>query len=125
MDTNILGEMITQNRVTSHVSFDRVTDNARFRLNEGSTSIGFIYRHVGETINLFAQVLGTPADVTNTTIGQTDAGQRYDVSRSRELIERGYRHTIVTIRSGLVRNAHPWKSPAPCCSQVSDLQREP
>jgi|SRR5579872_1098038 len=92
MDKNILGEMIKQNRVTSYFSFDRVTeDNARLRLNEGTASIGFIYRHVGETINLFAQLLGTPTDVTNTTIGQTDAGQRYGVGQSRELIERGYR----------------------------------
>jgi uncharacterized damage-inducible protein DinB len=91
MDKNILREMITQNCVTSRVSFDRVNEeNARFRLNEGTASVGFIYRHVGETINLFAQMLGTPTDVTNTTIGHTDAGQRYDVSRSRELIESGY-----------------------------------
>lgn len=98
MDKNILGEMIEQNRVTSHVSFNRVTeDNASLRLNEGTASIGFIYRHVGETINLFAQMLGIPTDVTNTTIGRTDAGQRYEISRSRELIERGYRalHDLV------------------------------
>ena len=92
MDKEILREMIEQNRVTSHFSFDRVTeDNAMFRLNEGTASIGFIYRHVGETINLFAHMLGTPTDVTNTTIGQTDAGQRYGVGQSREWIERGYR----------------------------------
>ena len=92
MDKNILREMIKQHQVTSHFSFDRVTEeNAGLRLNEGSASIGFIYRHIAETINLFAQMLGTPTDVTNTTIGQKDTGQRYEVSRSRELIERGYR----------------------------------
>src|SRR5215467_9047242 len=92
MDKNILREMIKQHQVTSQVSFDRVTEgNARLRLNDGTASIGFIYRHIAETINLFAQLLGTPTDVTNTTIGQKDTGQRYDVSRSRELIERGYR----------------------------------
>src|ERR1051326_2319927 len=85
MDKEILREMIKQNRVTSHFSFDRVTeDNAVLRLNEGTASIGFIYRHVGETINLFAQMLGTPTDVTNTTIGQTDVGQQYGVGRSEE-----------------------------------------
>lgn len=102
MDKNILGEMIRQNRVTSHFSFDRVTeDNARFRLNEDTASIGFIYRHVGETINLFAQMLGVPTDVTNTTIGQTDAGQRYEVGYSRELVDRGYRalHDLVEASS--------------------------
>jgi len=92
MDKNILREMIEQNRVTSHVSFARVTeDNAMFRLNEGTASIGFIYRHVGETINLFAQILGTPAEVPNTTIGHTDTEQRYGVDESRALTERGYR----------------------------------
>ena len=92
MDKNILHEMIRQHQVTSHFSFDRVTEeNAGLRLNEGTASIGFIYRHIAETINLFAQMLGTPTDVTNTTIGQKDTGQRYEVSRSRELIERGYR----------------------------------
>jgi uncharacterized damage-inducible protein DinB len=35
--------------------------------------------------------LGVPTDVRNTTIGRNDAGQPYEVSRSRELIERGYR----------------------------------
>jgi uncharacterized damage-inducible protein DinB len=102
MDKHILHEMITQHQVTSRFSLDRVTDeNARLRLNEGAASIGFIYRHIAETINLFAQMLGTPTDVTNTTIGQKDTGQRYDVSRSRELIERGYRtlHDLVDTNS--------------------------
>jgi uncharacterized damage-inducible protein DinB len=84
--------MIQQHHVTSRVSLDRVSeDNAALRLNDRAASIGFIYRHIAETINLFAAMLGTPTDVTNTTLGQTDAGQHYDVDRSRELIERGYR----------------------------------
>jgi uncharacterized damage-inducible protein DinB len=92
MDKNILREMLEQSQVTSRVSLDRVTEeNAKLRLNESTASIGFIYRHIAETMNLFAQLLGTPTDVTNTTIGQTDTGQWYEVRRSRELIERGYR----------------------------------
>lgn len=92
MDKNLLQEMVRQHQVTSHVCFDKVSeDNAALRLNDGTASIGFIYRHIAETINLFAAILGTPTDVTNTTIGQTDTGQHYDVGRSRELIERGYR----------------------------------
>jgi uncharacterized damage-inducible protein DinB len=92
MDKNSLREIITQHQVTSSISLDRVSEeNAKLRLNEGAASIGFIYRHIAETINLFAQLLGTPTDVTNTTIGQKDTGQQYEVSRSRELIERGYR----------------------------------
>jgi uncharacterized damage-inducible protein DinB len=92
MHTEILLEMVKQNRFTHQSCFDRVTkENASLRLNDGAASIGFIYRHIGETINLFAQFLGAPTDVTNTTIGQFDTGQHGDVAYSRELIERGYR----------------------------------
>ena len=89
MQKDVLLEILKQNQHTSHFSFDRITqDNANLRLNDGTASIGFIYRHIGETINLFGQFLGTPTDVKNTTIGQIDAGQHYDLSHSRELIER-------------------------------------
>jgi len=87
-----LREIVTQNKFTSHFCFDRVTDeNANLRLTDKAASVGFIYRHIGETMNLFAQMLGSPTDVRNTTIGQIDTGRRYDVAQSRELIERGYR----------------------------------
>jgi len=91
MKKEILLEMVKQNQFTSHFSFDRVSEeNATLRLNDKTASIGFIYRHIGETINLFGQFLGTPTDVKNTTIGQLDTGQHCDVATSRELIERGY-----------------------------------
>ena len=91
MQKEILLEMVKQNQFTSHFSFDRVTEeNATLRLNDKTASIGFIFRHIGETINLFGQFLGMPTDVKNTTIGQTDKGEHYDVNHSRELIERGY-----------------------------------
>jgi len=92
MHKEILLEMVKQNRFTHHSCFERVTqENASRRLNDGAASIGFIYRHIGETMNLFAQLLGIPTDVKNTTIGQLDTGQHGDVHYSRELIERGYR----------------------------------
>jgi hypothetical protein len=92
MQKDVLLEMMEQNKFTSHFSFDRVTDdNASLRLNKDTASIGFVYRHIGETINLFGQMLGRSNDVTNTTIGQIDKGQPYPVSHSRELVERGYR----------------------------------
>jgi hypothetical protein len=51
MQRNILLEMVRQNQFTSHFSFDRVTEEkASLRLNDQTASIGFIYRHVGETI---------------------------------------------------------------------------
>jgi uncharacterized damage-inducible protein DinB len=91
MQKDVLLEMVKQNKHTSHFSFDRVTEeNANFRLNDKTASIGFIYRHIGETINLFGQFFGIPTDVQNTTMGQIDTGQHHDISHSRELIERGY-----------------------------------
>ena len=92
MQKDVLLEMVKQNQFTSHFSFDRVTEeNASLRLNDKTASIGFIYRHIGETIHLFGQFFGIPTDVKNTTIGQIDTGQHYEVGYSRELIDRGYR----------------------------------
>jgi uncharacterized damage-inducible protein DinB len=91
MQKDALLEIVKQNQFTSHFSFDKVTkENAHLRLNDKTASIGFIYRHVGETMNLFGQFFGIPTDVKNTTIGQVDTGEHYDVGYSRELIERGY-----------------------------------
>lgn len=91
MQKEILLEILKQNQFTSHFSLDRVNEeNAPFRLNDKTASIGFIYRHIGETMNLFGQLLGIPTDVKNTTIGQTDSGQVFDVEYSRQLISRGY-----------------------------------
>ena len=92
MQKAILSEMVKQSQFTSAFSLDRVTqENASLRLNDRAASIGFIYRHIGETMNLFGQLLGTPTDVKNTTIGQVDQGETYEVDYSRELIARGYR----------------------------------
>lgn len=100
MVKNILREMVVQNQLTSRFSLDRVNDeNASLKLTDMAASIGFIYRHIGETMNLFAQMLGTPTDVTNTTIGQRDTGQHLDVASSRALIERGYRTLEALIES--------------------------
>lgn len=92
MQKEVLSEILKQNQFTSHFAFDRVSgDNASLRLNDQTASIGFIYRHIGETLNLFAQILATPTDVVNTTIGKTDDGRTFDVEQSRHLISRGYR----------------------------------
>jgi len=92
MQKDVLRDMVTQNQFTSHFCFDRVSnENASLRLTDKAASVGFIFRHIGETMNLFAQMLGTQTDVQNTTIGQIDTGERYDVAQSRDLIERGYR----------------------------------
>lgn len=92
MQKDLLLELVKQNQFTSHFSFERVTEEtANLRLNDKTASIGFIYRHIGETMHLFGQFLGIPTDVKNTTMGEIDIGRHYDVRHSRELIERGYK----------------------------------
>jgi len=52
MQKDILLEIVKQNQFTCHFCFDRVTeDNAKLRLNDTTASMGFIYRHITETIN--------------------------------------------------------------------------
>ena len=91
MEREILIEMLAQNRTTCSYAFDSITDeNSCYRVTEQSASVGFIYRHIGETMNLFGVFLGVPTDVQNTTIGQQDVGQHFNLDESRLLIERGY-----------------------------------
>ena len=109
MQKEILLQILEQNRFTSHFSFDKVSEeNASLGLNDQTASIGFIYRHIGETINLFGQFLGIPTDVVNTTIGRTDNGQPFEVEYSRQLISRGYE-----MLKGLVENSEEqdWLKP--------------
>lgn len=109
MQKEVLLEIVKQNQFTSHFCFDRVNEeNAKLKLNDGTASVGFIYRHIGETIHLFGQFFGIATDVKNTTMGQTDSGQHYDVAQSRTLIERGYQ-----MLKGLVENSseEDWLKP--------------
>ena len=97
----VLSEILRQNQFTTHFALDKVSkENASLKLNEKTASIGFIYRHIGETMNLFGQFLGIPTDVTNTTIGQTDNGQGSDVEYSRQLISKGF-----AALQGLIENS--------------------
>ena len=70
MEKAFLQNILEQNKMTSHYSFDMIsTENGDFRLNKEVASIGFIYRHIGETMNLFTGFLGLKTDVQNTTMG--------------------------------------------------------
>ena len=91
MQREILLEILAQNRLTCSYAFDRITDeNSSYRVNGQAASVGFIYRHIGETLLLFGTFFGIQTDVENTTMGQQDLGQRFDLSTSRMLIDRGY-----------------------------------
>jgi uncharacterized damage-inducible protein DinB len=91
MHKEILMALVEQNEVTNSYSLDRVTrENQSLRLNNKTASIGFIYRHIGETMSMFGMFFGVYSEVQNTTIGQTDMGKEYDLETSRSLLEKGY-----------------------------------
>jgi hypothetical protein len=91
MQKEVFLEMLAQNKATCSYTFKRITDeNSSHRVNEQSASAGFIYRHIGETMNRFGFFFGIATDVQNTTIGQVDDGQHYDLATSRTLVESGY-----------------------------------
>lgn len=91
MQKEILSEMLEQNKFTSSFSLKQINaENVKFRLNEKTASVGFIYRHIGETMNTFAQFLGIKTDLVNTTLGIIDTGKDYDIETSRKLVEQGY-----------------------------------
>jgi uncharacterized damage-inducible protein DinB len=91
MQKEFLNEMLAQNKTTCSYSFDRITEeNSTYRVNAAAASIAFIYRHIGETMNLFGQFFGVPTDVQNTTMGQEDSGQSFDLLTSRALVKQGF-----------------------------------
>jgi uncharacterized damage-inducible protein DinB len=91
MEKVFLQNILEQNKMTSSYSLNRVSnENADFRLNNQAASIGFIYRHIGETINLFPTFFGLKTDVQNTTMGSTDTGQGKNIEQSRQLVKNGY-----------------------------------
>lgn len=91
MQKQILLQMIEQNRMDCFRTLKKInTDNADFRLTKQTASVGFIYRHIGESTNLMAQFFGYKTDVEGTTMGQTDTGEDYDLKTSRKLFEEGY-----------------------------------
>ena len=91
MQKEVLLDMLAQNRTTCSFAFNEVRDeNANLRLNEETASIGFIYRHVGEMMNLFGLFFGLPVQTQNTTMGQLDTGQGQNTEVSQGLVEAGY-----------------------------------
>lgn len=91
MQKEILLNILDQNQMTNSFSLGSInSENADFKLTNETASAGFIYRHIGETINLFGTFFGIQTEIQNTTMGQTDNGQGRNIAESRELIESGY-----------------------------------
>ena len=91
MEKELFLDLLKQNIHSCSYSFDAITEeNNNYRLNENAASVGFIFRHVAETMVLFGYFFGIPTDATNTTMGKHDTGQGKDLSASRELLQKGY-----------------------------------
>jgi hypothetical protein len=91
MQKEILLQMLEQNQMDcSHFCKNINPENIDFRLTEQTASVGFIYRHIGETANLMGEFFGYKTDVEGTTIGQKDTGIQYDLETSRAYFENGY-----------------------------------
>jgi uncharacterized damage-inducible protein DinB len=92
MQKEFLQNIFTQNQLTCSFAINKVSDeNKGFKLNNRTASVGFIYRHIGETMNLFTTFLGYATDVQNTTMGETDRGQGKNIEENRQMINKGYK----------------------------------
>lgn len=91
MQKEILLQILEQNQMDCfHFCKNINAENMNFRLTEQTASVGFIYRHIGETMNLIDKFLGYETDVEGTTMGQKDTGIQYDLETSRAYFENGY-----------------------------------
>ncbi len=91
MTKQILTDLLIQNEMTNGFALNQVTnDNISMRLNDKAASVGFIYRHIGETIHLFGTFLGEETSIQNTTMGQQDVGQGKNFEESKQLLTSGF-----------------------------------
>lgn len=89
--SHLLKEMLEQNKLTCSFAFEKINqENSTWRLNHKTASIGFIFRHIGEIMNLFGYFFGFSPTTSNSTMGKEDKGEWYEVAESRILIEAGF-----------------------------------
>jgi uncharacterized damage-inducible protein DinB len=92
MGTEIFKDLLAQNIISCGFSLNMVnSENVSKSLNENTASVGFIYRHIGETMLMFGYFFGKPSDIQNTTMGKQDEGQGQDFEESKRLIEQGFK----------------------------------
>ena len=88
--TPLIHPMLDQSRMSNGFALEGITEEkVGLRLNPNANSVGFIYRHIGETLHLFTTFYGLPTEVENTTMGLQDVGQGEDITLSKTLIESG------------------------------------
>jgi uncharacterized damage-inducible protein DinB len=92
MEQEIFKDLLAQNILSCSFSLNMVNnENVSKKLNEKTSSVGFIYRHIGETMLMFGYFFGKPSEIQNTTMGQQDEGQGKDFEESKILIEKGFK----------------------------------
>lgn len=92
MGIEIFRDLLAQNILSCSFSLNMVnSENVSKSLNENTSSVGFIYRHIGETMLMFGYFFDKPIEVQNTTLGKQDEGQGNDFEESRKLIEKGFK----------------------------------
>lgn len=83
---------MAQNILSCSFSLNMVNnENISKKLNQNTSSVGFIFRHIGETMLIFGYFFGKPNEMQNTTMGQQDEGQGKDFEESKMLIEKGFK----------------------------------
>ena len=88
----IFKDLLAQNILSNSFSLNMIDkENISKKLNEQTSSVGFIYRHIGETMLMFGYFFGKPSEIQNTTMGKQDEGQGKDFEESKKLIEKGYK----------------------------------
>ncbi len=100
MTPNIFTELLDQNIQTCNYTFNKINEeNLAKRLNKNTASVGFMYRHIGESMLMFGYFFGVETGIQNTTIGFQDQGQGKNIDESQELIDKGFKilkHIIET-----------------------------
>lgn len=92
MGTEIFKDLLAQNIISCGFSLNMVnSENVSKSLNENTASVGFIYRHIGETMLMFGYFFGKQSDIQNTTMGKQDEGLGQDYEESKRLIEQGFK----------------------------------
>ena len=91
MEKQIFKDLLAQNQLSCSFAFNEINDkNVSLRLNASASSVGFIYRHIAETMLMFGYFFGMPSDVVNTTMGQQDEGQGNNCDETKALLDKGY-----------------------------------
>jgi hypothetical protein len=92
MGIEIFKDLLAQNILSCSFSLNMVnTENISKSLNENTSTVGFIYRHIGETMLMFGYFFGKTSEIQNTTMGKQDEGQGQDFEESKKLIEKGFK----------------------------------